>query len=40
VAVSTKQRFRLEELAKAFGFKLKHHGKLVSGVRIGRIEVG
>jgi hypothetical protein len=35
VAVSTEQGSRLRELAKAFGFKPKHHGEAVSGARIG-----
>ena len=39
VAVSTKQRSRLGELAKAFGFKPKHHGEAVSRARIGGKEV-
>jgi hypothetical protein len=40
VAVSTEQRSRLRELAKAFGFKPKHHGEAVSGARIGGNEAG
>ena len=35
LAVSTHQRSRLGELAKAFGFKRKHHGEAVSAARIG-----
>jgi hypothetical protein len=35
VAVSTEQRSRLGELAKAFGFKPKHHGEGVLAATIG-----
>jgi hypothetical protein len=35
LAVSTQQWSRLGELAKAFGFKRKHHGEAVSAARIG-----
>ena len=33
--ISTEQRSRLRWLAKACGFKPKHHGEAVSGARIG-----
>ena len=33
--ISTEQRSRLGWLAKAFGFKSKHHGEAVSAARIG-----